>query len=169
QPSAFMSGDPFRRCTQAAIGSDGDIFVSDGYGNNRVHRFRSDGTFVSSFGYSGSRPGEFNFPHHVAFFEGRLYVSDRENHRVQIFGEDGELLGQWHGLHMPTAVVRGDDCWFVGENGPMQALNRGAPNLGPRISVVDDGGELLARLGIEPAAGTLPGQFLSPHDLAVDS
>ncbi len=58
---------------------------------------------------------------------------------------------------------------YVGEIGPYYGFNRGAPNLGPRVSVLDHKGTVLARLGHEPLAGTRPGQFLSPHGLAVDS
>jgi hypothetical protein len=58
---------------------------------------------------------------------------------------------------------------YIGEAGPVLDANRDAPNLGPRVSIWSDRGALLARLALDPAAGTAPGQFLSPHGLAVDS
>jgi hypothetical protein len=58
---------------------------------------------------------------------------------------------------------------YVGEIGPYYEFNRGAPNLGPRVSILSNDGDVLARITTEPAAGTGPGQFISPHGLAVDS
>jgi hypothetical protein len=56
---------------------------------------------------------------------------------------------------------------YIGECGPVLPVNRLWPNLGPRISIVDNSGNLLARIGA--GAGNAAGQFLSPHGLAVDS
>jgi hypothetical protein len=58
---------------------------------------------------------------------------------------------------------------YIGEIGPHLPVNRALPNIGPRISVLDHTGKLLARVQAEPARGTGPGQFISPHGLAVDS
>lgn len=173
QPAPFMSGLPFHRCTQTAVVPSGDIFVSDGYGNNRVHRFSPDGTLLASFGRSGVAEGEFNFPHSIAYGpDGLLRVVDRENHRIQLFDLDGNYAGEWRNLHRPASIcwLPGEPVtWLVGEIGPVFAFNRGAPNLGPRLSVLANDGTLITRIGTEPAAGTEPGQFLSPHGLTVDS
>jgi 6-bladed beta-propeller len=173
-PAPFMSGLPFRRCTQTAVAPAGDIYVSDGYGNNRVHCFSADGELLMSFGASGTGPGEFNFPHSIACdaVRGRLYIADRENHRVQSFGLNGEFLGEWRNLHRPTSLcqlVGREPAWLIGEMGPDYSFNRGAPNLGPRLSIVDGAGKLITRLGVSPAAGTEPGQFLAPHSVCTDS
>jgi hypothetical protein len=172
-PSPFMSGDPFCRCTHTALAADGDIWVSDGYNNARVHRYSPDGTLRWSFGQPGSGPGEFNLPHCLATDEeGRLYVADRENHRIQIFDDDGRYLAEWRNLHRPGSICRlpgPEQAWLVGEIGPVMRFNRGAPNLGPRLSILDGEGRVITRLGQTPAAGLEPGQFLSPHGLAVDS
>ena len=58
---------------------------------------------------------------------------------------------------------------YIGECGPVLALNREVPNLGPRVSIVDNEGQLLARIGDISGAGYEPGQFISPHGIAVDS
>jgi hypothetical protein len=174
RPAAYMSGNPFRRCTHTALSPTGDIYVSDGYENNVVHRYSAEGTLLSSFGSPGVGPGEFNLPHALWFDHdsGRLLVVDRENHRVQIFDEDGKFRTEWRNLHRPTSILRipGErPAWLIGEIGPVQRFNREAPNLGPRLSVLDDRGELITRLGVTPATGTGPGQFLSPHGIAMDS
>jgi outer membrane protein assembly factor BamB len=168
----FMSGRPFRRCTHTALAPDGDIWVTDGYGNARLHRYSPSGELRWSFGQPGTGPGEFNLPHDIVSDpDGTIYVADRENHRVQIFDDAGQYLGEWRNLHRPGALCRvpGQDAWLVGEIGPVMRFNRGAPNLGPRISVLGPDGALITRLSVDPSAGLAPGQFLSPHGIAADS
>jgi DNA-binding beta-propeller fold protein YncE len=173
RPSGFMSGTPFNRCTHTALSPKGEIYVSDGYGNARVHKYAPDGKVIASWGGSGCGPGEFNLPHNICCDgDGWVYVADRENHRVQVFDGNGRFETQWHDLHRPSGLyMPPGKCpiCYIGEIGPYLEFNRGAPNLGPRITIVDHEGKLITRLGIEPAAGTGPGQFLSPHGLAVDS
>jgi hypothetical protein len=173
RPSHFMSGQPFNRCTHTALSPKGELYVSDGYGNACVHKYAPDGKRLASWGGSGCGPGEFNLPHNICCdADGWVYVADRENHRVQVFDGNGRFETQWHDLHRPSGLLMPPGkcpICYIGEIGPYLEFNRGAPNLGPRISIVDNKGKLLARLGTEPAAGTGPGQFLSPHGIAVDS
>jgi hypothetical protein len=172
-PAPFMSGAPFRRCTHTALSPAGDIYVSDGYGNARIHKYSPYGKRLVSWGEPGAGPGQFNLPHNIGCdADGWVYVADRENHRIQIFASDGRFETEWRGLHRPSGMhlpLRKCPICYVGEIGPYYEFNRGAPNLGPRISILSNEGALLARLGVEPAAGTGAGQFLSPHGLATDS
>jgi hypothetical protein len=173
KPAPFMSGEPFRRCTHTAHSPDGHVYVSDGYGNNRIHRYSPDGKLLYSWGESGAGPGEFNLPHNIACdADGWVYVADRENHRIQVFDGAGRFETQWHNLHRPSGMfMPAGKCpiCYVGEIGPYYEFNRGARNLGPRISILANDGAVLARIGREPTNGTGPGQFISPHGLAVDS
>ena len=173
KPAPFMSGAPFRRCTHTALSPAGDIYVSDGYGNNKIHHYSPDGKLLKSWGESGAGPGEFNLPHNISCDEdGWVYVADRENHRIQVFDGNGRFETQWHNLHRPSGLfMPHGKCpiCYVGEIGPYYEFNRGAPNLGPRISILANDGTLLARITTEPSGGTGPGQFISPHGLAVDS
>ena len=90
KPAPFMSGEPFHRCTHTALSPKGDIYVSDGYGNARVHKFSPAGKLLTSWGESGTEPGQFNIAHNIATdADGWVYVADRENHRVQVFDGDG--------------------------------------------------------------------------------
>jgi DNA-binding beta-propeller fold protein YncE len=173
EPTPYMSGTPFNRCTHTALSPRGDIYVSDGYGNGRIHQYSPDGKLMRSWGEPGSGKGQFNLPHNISCDEdGWVYVADRENHRIQVFDGNGRFETQWHNLHRPCGMympVGKCPLCYVGETGPYYAFNRGAPNLGPRVSILSNQGELLARITTTPAAGTGPGQFLGPHGLAVDS
>jgi DNA-binding beta-propeller fold protein YncE len=170
-PSPYMSQEPFHRCTHTALSPDGDLYVSDGYGNACVHKYAPDGRLIMSWGGPGTAPGEFNLPHNICCdADGWVYVADRESHRVQVFDGNGRYETQWNNLHRPSGLYmppgRCPIC-YIGECGPVLPVNRLWPNLGPRISIVDNSGNLLARIGA--GAGNAAGQFLSPHGLAVDS
>ncbi len=171
RPSGFMSGEPFNRCTHAALLSNGDIVVTDGYRNACVHRFAADGTHRATWGRCGSLPGEFYVPHDVACdADDRLYVADRENHRIQVFDASGRFLAQWGGLHRPMGLAAHacDDghVWYVCEAPPL--FNASFPGLGPRISVLDACGRVIDRIA-DVGHGHAPDRFVAPHGIAVDS
>ena len=173
KPSPYMSGEPFHRCTHTALSPEMDLYVSDGYGNAKVHKYSPEGTPLLSWGEPGIDPGQFNLPHNICCDKaGWVYVADRENHRIQIFDGNGRYETQLNNFHRPSGllVTRGAcPICYIGEIGPVMPVNRDCPNLGPRISVATKEGQLIARLASIPPAGTKPGQFLSPHGLAVDS
>src|SRR5260370_34241083 len=76
----------FAKTTDIAFASDGSLYVSDGYGNNRVAKFSADGKFLFDWGHKGQGPGEFDLPHSVAVgTPGNGYVADRSNARIQVF------------------------------------------------------------------------------------
>jgi DNA-binding beta-propeller fold protein YncE len=173
KPAPFMSGEPFHRCTHTALSPKGDIYVSDGYGNACVHKFTPGGKLIKTWGESGSDPGQFNIVHNiVADADGWVYVADRENHRVQVFDGNGRYEAQWNNLHRPCALHR---CggkhpnFIIGELGPGMPVNLNAPNLGPRLTIVDSKGSRIARLGGENGPGLEAGKFLAPHGIALDS
>ncbi|HEV8474901.1 MAG TPA: peptidyl-alpha-hydroxyglycine alpha-amidating lyase family protein [Methylomirabilota bacterium] len=172
-PSAPHGGKPFNRPTHVAISPrTGDIYVSDGYGNSRVHKYDPKGRLLKSWGEPGTDPGCFNIPHNIATDAGgRVYVADRENSRVQIFDDDGTYLGQWNNLHRPcglAADARLGDVFFVGELPSHLPVNKDVPNIGARVSILTIKGEVLGRIGGR-FAGEKPGEFLAPHGCAVDS
>jgi DNA-binding beta-propeller fold protein YncE len=172
EPSPYMAGAPFHRCTHTALSPAGDLYVSDGYGNARVHKYSPDGKLLFSWGEPGTDPGQFNIPHNICCDgDGWVYVADRENHRVQVFDGRGRFETQWHDMHRPCGLCMAagrDPLCYIGELGPGMPVNMAVPNIGPRLSVVTNKGELLARVG-DIRAGLAPGQFLAPHGLAVDS
>jgi DNA-binding beta-propeller fold protein YncE len=170
RPAPYMSGQAFNRCTHTALSPEGDIYISDGYGNACVHKFSAEGKHLFSWGTSGTEPGQFNLPHNICCDpDGWVYVADRESHRVQIFDGKGRYETQWNNLHRPCSLFLGKGkcpICYVGELGPGLDVNIRAGNLGPRISILSNEGKVLARFG---ELGTAPGQFISPHGLAVDS
>jgi DNA-binding beta-propeller fold protein YncE len=173
KPSPFMSGLPFHRCTHTALSPCGDIYVADGYGNARVHKYSPDGNLLQSWGEAGSGPGQFNIVHNICCdSEGWVYVADRENHRIQVFDGNGRYEAQWNNVHRPCGLCMEGGSkprFYVGELAPGQEFsNRNWPNLGPRVSVLDNEGRLLARLG-DYGGPTCPSAFLGPHGVAVDS
>jgi hypothetical protein len=169
-PATYMSGKPFNRCTHTALSPEGDIYVSDGYGNAHVHKYAPDGRHLFSWGGPGTEPGQFNLPHNICCDpDGWVYVADRESHRIQIFDGQGRYHTQWNNLHRPCSIFLGKGrcpCCYVGELGPGLDVNLKAPNLGPRISVLSNEGKLLSRFGSLSGG---PGEFWSPHGLTVDS
>lgn len=146
--------DTFNEPTDVAVGPNGDIFITDGYQNQRVVKFDRQGRFLTAWGSKGSGPGQFRLPHTIVQdSRGRLLVGDRcglaatgcTDNRIQIFDTEGRFLEQWTHLGAGTLYITADDTLYVSGNG--------------RVSVAD------ARTGrvldtIEKAGG---------HGLAVDS
>lgn len=168
QSSPKFSGLPFNRPTDMVVAADGSIIISDGYGNARVHKYSPKGEHLLSWGEPGIDPGQFMVPHNLGLDGDRLYVADREAHRVQIFSLDGQLLGMWNNIHRPCALTVGPDHnIYIGElNG--ERLTIDAPGMGHRVSIYSPEGVRLARYG-DPIEGDAPGQFIAPHGIAVNA
>jgi sugar lactone lactonase YvrE len=112
--SPTLNGKPFNMPTGVAFVSTGDFFVSDGYGNRRVHCYSPDGALKHSWGEPGNGPGQFALVHFItANANDQLYVCDRENHRIQIFAVTGECLAQWTGFTMPSDLAFGREAIYV--------------------------------------------------------
>jgi hypothetical protein len=131
-------GDPFNLPTDIVELPNGDMYMTDGYGNARVHKFSADGKHQFSWGQPGKAPGQFNLPHGIWYDRrGRLLIADRENDRVQIFDLKGELLGIWETELIGPAFfyVDDDDIVYVPEHN------------GGMFSILSLDGERLARWG----------------------
>ncbi len=102
-----------------AIASNGDLYVSDGYGNNRIVVFDKNGKFVRAWGKLGTRPGELSQPHSIALdSKGRVYVADRNNARIQIFDSKGKFLTEWKNIITPwaLAITKADEIYVCGSS-----------------------------------------------------
>jgi DNA-binding beta-propeller fold protein YncE len=170
QPAPALCGAPFNRPTKVAFDpATGALYIADGYGNARVHKYTPDGELLFSWGEFGTDPGQFNLVHSVAVDpSGRVYVADRENHRVQIFGPEGEFLEQWVNMHRPCGLHIEGERVYVGQLPTHLDVNAAYPNIGACVSIHDLSGQRLAKLGAAHA-GEEPGQFVAPHGLAVAS
>jgi sugar lactone lactonase YvrE len=118
--------DTFNRPSDVLVAPSGDIFVADGHGGNsnaRIVKFSSDGRFIKAWGAQGTAPGEFNVPHSLAMdSQGRLFVADVQNQRIQIFDQEGRFLAQWKQFGQPGGVyIDRNDVLYVADSlsGPM--------------------------------------------------
>lgn len=170
EPAPIHSGQPFNRPTKVAFDPKTDeIYISDGYGNARVHKFSPDGKHLFSWGEYGTDPGQFNLVHSVCTdSNGKAYIADRESHRVQVFDEGGRYLDQWNNMHRPCGLHIEDDLVYIGQVPTQLEVNADYPNIGGCVTIHDLTGRCLARLG-DVRRGEGPGQFISPHGIAIDS
>ena len=145
--TAGEAGDPPHRLDQpldVAVAPNGDVFVAEGdHGGNqvaRISKFSADGTFLKSFGRPGDGPGELRIPHGMTFGpDGRLYVADRGNHRVQIFDQDGDYLDEYRKFGRPSDVfIDGNGLLYAIDSESGQRLNPGWRK-GVRIGRASDG------------------------------
>lgn len=130
--------DRFYRPTDVAFAADGSFYVSDGYGNSRVAKFSPKGEFLLEWGKKGAGPGEFNLPHVVQVdSKGRVWVSDRENNRIQCFDANGKFLKQYthlgatQGLH----ILPDDSMWIITHRNNIENLTY--DTLSGRIMKID--------------------------------
>ena len=171
QPAAWQEGDPFNRPTDIVVHPESrDIFISDGYGNSRVHKYDAEGTYITSWGEPGWMDGQFSLPHNICMMgDDRIIVCDRENFRIQIFDLDGEFVGQKH-MHRPIACGNsstGDGLIFVAEAGAPE-VQKGVKNLGNCVVVFDGDLNEVDRFGGD-LPGEAHGQFIASHGIATDS
>ena len=170
QQAEKWSGTPFNRPTNMAVSPNtGDVYVTDGYGNSRVHRYTAEGKHVVSWGAPGVDPGEFQVPHNVVIDrDENVYVTDRENYRLQVFDSNGNLKNIWQNIYRPQALCMDrEGIIYVGEM-LMDTELTDYPKVGHRLNAYDRSGERLARVG-DPMIGDGPTQFIAPHGFGVDS
>ena len=150
------SDELFNRPTDVAFAPNGDFYVSDGYVNSRVVTFSKEGRYITAWGKKGDGDGEFNLPHSVAVDgQGRVYVGDRENYRVQVFDANGKFLTQWNHVGSPWGLdLQSDQTLFL------------ADGHNDRILKVTLEGKVLGAFGEN---GRLPGELNFVHHLGLDA
>ena len=145
---------PFNYPSEMVPSPSGDLYVSDGYRNARVHRFSGDGQVKSSWGQPGkSDPGHFHLPHSLLVVDEKLIVCDRENHRIQLFDLDGEFLEIWNDIQRPMDISMDSDGILYVSEGPVDGSSA-------RISVLDKQGNVLSRF---PCRGPGHGSWVDSH------
>jgi DNA-binding beta-propeller fold protein YncE len=147
-------GAPFNQPTNTFVTPDGELYVSDGYGQSRVHRYGADGRLLHSWGVGGTGPGQFNLPHHVYVDpRDRVLVCDRGNRRIQHFDRSGTYVTEWADIDSPQQVhIKDDVIYLCG---------------GHEVTVMTLDRAILSRWG---SHGPGEDQFTdSPHSIWVDS
>ena len=174
----------FNRPTDVTWDPDGNIYVSDGYGNSRVAKFDKDGNWVKAWGEHGTGPGQFSTPHSIAADnDGNIYVADRDNWRVQVFDTDGQYLREFTVNYIfpedyvppiPDSGRKPDGTWETRWPNTLCIPPGPNPNRILYISDIQPGriwkmnldGEILGYLG---SSGKKIGQFGNMHGMACPS
>lgn len=104
----------FNLPTDVAFAANGDLYVTDGYGGARVVKFSRDGKYLLEWGTRGTGPGQFGLPHNVVVDrEQRVYVTDRDNQRIQVFDPNGKFLTEWKGTGGVSGLAMAGDTHIV--------------------------------------------------------
>jgi peptidylamidoglycolate lyase len=154
----------FNKPADISFAVDGSVYVADGYGNSRIAKFSREGKFLLDWGKKGTAPGEFDLPHSVAVdAEGRVYVADRNNSRIQVFDGAGKFVQEWKSAELgrPWSLTIGpDNLLYVVDGGDLKpyGLDRG------QILKLDLNGKVLAKWS---RFGNYDGQIYWGHDIAV--
>ncbi|MEY2599750.1 MAG: hypothetical protein RLZZ142_2009 [Verrucomicrobiota bacterium] len=162
-------GKPIRELTRASLGfnmptdiaflRDGSLLISDGYGNTRVVLLDPAGKLLASWGSRGSAPLQFRTPHSITVDpEDRIYVADRENHRIQVLDHTGKVEALWTHVERPLTVRFAAGSLFVLSN--LDAPNAIVRRLSPR-------GEVLESFHTLPEGSS--DDFQWPHGMAVST
>lgn len=143
------SAGPFNYPTEMVPSPSGDLYVSDGYRNARVHRFTADGKLIASWGEPGKvEANQFHLPHSLVMTEeNRVYLCDRENNRIQVFSADGDYITMWEDLRRPLDISIDPDGLFCISEG-------GVNGLSPRVSLMDKNGRVVERWDALSAHGS---------------
>ena len=151
---------PFNHPTELVVAPSGDLYVADGERNCRVHRFSADGHLIVSWGEPGkTEPNQFHVPHGILVDrEGKVYVCDRENSRIQVFTPEGQYITSWTDLRPPCGIdVDEDDVFYVCQLA-FNATHRYAdypPPTGTGSAVLDSDGQPTVLPGGEPQVSVL--------------
>jgi hypothetical protein len=167
--------------TNTCFAPDGGFYLGDGYGSNLIHRYDADANYVSTFGGTGTEPGQFQTPHGHWLDDRdgipKIVVADRANARLQYVDLDGKHLSFVEGLLFPADIDIQGDIMLV-------------PDLHARVSLFDKDNQVITHLGddlawreqvlAKPQSGKgfkmradsdrwLPGKFVHPHDACFDA
>jgi hypothetical protein len=143
---------------------DGTFFVSDGYTGTRVAKFDKDGKFVKDWGVKGmppneTRPGYMNNVHGVAVDpqSRRVFVNDRNNHRIQVFDEEGMYISSWRIDADPSSL----HLLYIGQDRMVWTFDRSTH----KMVKYDQEGRLQYAWG---TLGSFPGALWGVHGISVD-
>ena len=148
-----VAGHPPHALTQPnsiVVAPNGDLFIAEGHGGqtpgapaetvSRISKFKKDGSFIKSFGKLGSGPGEFKLPHDLTLDpQGRLFVADRGNMRIQILDQEGQYLAEWHQFSRPSGIAIRDGLVYVADSESNGVAPHPGWKRGIRVGKLEDG------------------------------
>jgi hypothetical protein len=156
----------FNRPTDVAWDKDGNIFVSDGYGNSRVVKYDKNGRYITAVGTKGSEQGQLNLPHTMAAdAKGNIYVGDRSNARIQVFDNDLKFKAIYDKVGSPWAVcitTQGPHQYLYSSNSYPDSNNTTMAAQTGEIYKMELDGTILGKFG---HAGKQIGQFSTIHEM----
>jgi DNA-binding beta-propeller fold protein YncE len=172
RPDLYDSDHPYIP-TDVCVAPNGDIYVSDGYGQYYVHQFEASGNYIRTWGGKGSESGLLIEPHGISInlrgSDPEIYVADRRNNRIQVFTLDGQHKRFVdHNLDLPCSFYFWGDEVYI-------------PDLNSRLTILDKDDRLITHLGEDqqaykqkgwpnlPKSYYRPDKFSSPHGVCVDS
>ena len=167
QGSAPNSNKPysFNRPTDVGWDAQGNIFVTDGYGDNRVVKYDKNGRFIKSAGTAGNGPGQLRLPHTMAMdAQGNVYIGDRSNARVQVWDNDLKPKAIYDQVGSPWAVCVSPgphQYLFVSNSVPDNGDSRAAAQTG-EIYKMELDGTIIGKFG---KAGKGPNEFSTVHEI----
>lgn len=176
---AYPNGNGYKP-TDVAIAPNGDVYVTDGYGQSLIHRYAADGSYQQTIGWKGNGPGQFDCPHGICIdtrgAEPVLLVADRANVRVQVLSLTGEhrqtIISR--GLRFPCMVrVRGDLTLIPDLFGAVLVWDREYRHIATVGAHPDmrpgEWPRHVAGYPNVPREDRIPGRFISPHGITADS
>ena len=141
------------------VGPNGDIFVADGHGNDRVVKFSADGEFLMQWGTEGTLLGQFNEPHALAMdSRGRLFVADRMNQRIQVFDQNGRFLAVWPAIQASGLHITPDDVVYVADYQLRQGIVIARASDFEEIGFID--GTLAEGVTVDPDGNVFTGESI---------
>ncbi|QHT47835.1 peptidylamidoglycolate lyase [Bacillus sp. SB49] len=161
-----MDAYTFARPTDVTVMDDGSFVVSDGYRNNRIVKFDKNGKLEWERNERGTKSGEFHLPHGITHDEnGRIYVADRSNARVQVFAKDGNYIETWtqDELGRPFGIDAGSDGKIYIADGGNELYENGGKGSN-QVVIMNQQGLILERFG---EWGSGQGAMKIPHDITV--
>jgi len=122
EPGGARDPGHFWQPNDVLVAPDGHIFVAEGHGNAnttaRVIKFTPDGEYLLQWGLLGNGPRHLMQPHALAMdSQGRLFVGDRSNNRIQIYDQNGNLLDTWYQFSRPSGIyIDKNDVIYVADS-----------------------------------------------------
>ncbi|MFN7982824.1 MAG: peptidyl-alpha-hydroxyglycine alpha-amidating lyase family protein [Vicinamibacterales bacterium] len=174
KPGGAAAPDYFFQPNDVLVAPNGDIFVGEGHGggNSRMFKFDKTGKLLTTWGKLGSAQGDFSQPHALAMdSQGRLFVADRSNNRVQVFDQNGKFLAETRAFGRPSGVYidKNDNLFVADSESQSRDANAYGYNPGVKRGIRFGSAKTLTPAGFIPDPSDGSGATSAAEGVAVDS